>query len=177
MTTATATPKRSKQAPMTLEQAAAAKMRETLQQYRERVVEAADGMPFFASQLEVVDALLTELGLPRFAWERDADALKRHRQLTADATALEAARQDDADEAAVISAELKALERRMAQARGRLHELTTVRPQTIVALHQRLHELEANHPHTLSDIDKAVALKMAAQQRKAVQTPKTGWLA
>lgn len=174
MTTATA--KRAKQEPMSLEEAAAAKMRETLQQYRDRVVEAADGKAFYAAQLEIVDTLLSELGLPRYAWQRDVDALKHHRQLMADVTALEATRQDDADEAAVLNAEIKALECRRNQARGRLHELTTVRPQTIAAVYQRLHELEANHPHTLGDIGKAVEIKMAAQQRKAERLPKTGWL-
>lgn len=170
-----ATAKRPKNAPPpTLEEAAAARLREDLEQYRELVADAADGGEFHGPQLERVAALLERLGLPRYAWQRDIDSLKLHRKLAADVETLEAGRQADADESVVLTTEIKHVERRLTQARSRLHELTVVRPRTIVGLHQRLHELEANHPHTLGDIDKAVAMKLAAQQRK--QAPKTGWL-
>lgn len=175
MTAATA--KRTKKAPPpTLEEAAAARLREDLTQYREFVAEAADGGEFHGPQLDHVDALLGRLGLPRYAWQRDIDSLKLHRKLAADAETLEGSRQADADESHVLTTEIKHVERRLTQARSRLHELTVVRPQTITGLYQRLHELEANHPHTIGDIDKAVAMKLAAQQRKAEQAPKTGWL-
>lgn len=173
-----ATAKRPRKAPPpTLEEAAAARLREDLTQYRKFVAEAAAGTQFQSADLDQINELLGSLGLPRYAWQRDIDALKRHRQLAADVESLEGSRQADADESHVLAAEIKHVERRLAQARGRLHELTVVRPQTITGLHQRLHELEANHPHTLGDIGKAVAIKMAAQQRKAEQVPKTEWLA
>ena len=172
-----ATAKRPKKAPPpTLEEAAAARLRDDLAQYREFVAEAAAGAEFHGPQLERVDALLGQLGLPRYAWQRDIDAHNRHRKLAADAETLEGGRQADADESHVLTTEIKHVERRLSQARSRLHELTVVRPQTITGLYQRLHELEANHPHVLGDIDKAVAMKLAAQQRKAEQAPKTGWL-
>lgn len=172
-----ATAKRPKNAPPpTLEEAAAARLREDLEQYREQVADAADGGEFHGPQLERVAALLERLGLPRYAWQRDIDSLKLHRKLAADVETLEAGRQADADEANVLTTEIKHVERRLTQARSRLHELTVVRPQTITGLYQRLHELAVGHPHTLGDIDKAVAMKLAAQQREAERAPKTGWL-
>jgi septal ring factor EnvC (AmiA/AmiB activator) len=175
----TATPKRrSKPAEpqMTLEEMAGAKLRETLEQYRHLVAEAADGEQFFQPQLEHVAGLLEHLRLPAFTFDRDVQALRKYRQLEAEAASVEATRQQDADEAKVLNAEIAAVTRRLAQARGRLHELTVVRPQLFIGLNRRLGELEVEHPHLLARLAKAMQLRLAAQQRQAAKPPREGWL-
>ena len=76
----------------------------------------------------------------------------------------------------MLATEIEHVTRRLAQARGRLHELTVVRPQMIAGLNRRLGEMELNHPHILASLDKAVRLKLSAQMQQDEKSPQEGWL-
>lgn len=178
MATATKAPRKTKQpAPeLTLDQVAEQNLRELLGNYREQVEAAADGRQFDASDLAIVEDLLRDLELPTFAWDRDVAALKKHRQLRAQADQLQANRPAEIEEAKTLTAEIPHIERRLAEARAKLNELTNVRTATAVGLDQRLQELKVNHPHILGTVDRAVELKLTARRKRAENLERSGWL-
>ena len=182
MTTATKARKAKSEEPaLTLDQAVENRLRENLELYREYVARGARGEQLYGDELARIEAVLTELGLPHFAWDRDVAAVKKHRTLTTELEKLDEAQPAAEAEAKQLAAEIPQIERRLNEARGRLNELQKVRPATQIGLAQRLQELRVNHPHLFHSIAKAVELKMearrkvAAQQRQA-EMPKEGWL-
>ena len=182
MATATKARKAKNEEPaMTLDEAVENLLRENLELYREYVARGARGEQLYGDELARIEATLTELGLPHYAWERDLQATKKHGVLTAELAKLDEAQPAAEAEAKQLAAEIPQIERRLNEARGRLNELQKVRPATQIGLAQRLQELRVNHPHLFHSIAKAVELKMearrkvAAQQRQA-EMPKEGWL-
>lgn len=160
---------------LTLDQVAERNLRTKLTNYREEVTRAADGDHFHGDDLGRVEAMLTDLELPHFAWERDVAALKKHRHLSQQLADVESRRPADLEEAATLTKEIAHIERRLAEARGRLNEVTRVSSNLAVGLSQRLCELESNHPHVLGDVEWAVGIKMAARKKRAESLPKVGW--
>ena len=182
MATATRPRKAKSEEPaLTLDQAVENRLRENLELYREYVARGARGEQLYGDELVRIEATLTELGLPHYAWERDIEATKKHRTLTTELEKLDEAQPAAEAEAMALVAEIPQIERRLNHARGRLNELQKVRPATQIGLAQRLQEFKVNHPHVFHSIAKAVELKMearrkvAAQQRQA-EMPKEGWL-
>lgn len=179
MATATKAPPRKTKQPapeLTLDQVAEQNLRERLADYREQVEAAADGRQFDASELAIVEDLLRDLELPTYAWDRDVAALKKHRQLRAQADELQANRPAEIEEAKRLQAEIPHIERRLNEARAKLNELTNVRTATGVGLEQRLQELRVNHPHVLGSVDRAIELKLTARRKRAENLEKGGWL-
>jgi len=182
MTTATRPRKAKSEEPaLTLTQAVENRLRESLETYRAFVDRAVAGDQLYAGELERVEATLTELGLPHYAWERDLQATKKHRLLTDSLAKLDEAQPAAEAEAKQLVAEIPQIERRLNEARGRLNELQKVRPATQIGLAQRLQEFKVNHPHVFHSIARAIELKMEARRRVAAQSrqaemPKEGWL-
>jgi chromosome segregation ATPase len=139
------------------------------------------GDQLYAGELERVEATLTELGLPHYAWERDLQATKKHGTLTDELAKLDEAQPAAEAEAKQLAAEIPQIERRLNEARGRLNELQKVRPATQIGLAQRLQELRVNHPHLFHTVGKAIEIRMEARRKVAAQQrqtemPKEGWL-
>ena len=182
MATATKARKAKSEEPaLTLTQAVENRLRESLETYRAFVDRAVAGDQLYAGELERVEATLTELGLPHYAWERDIAATKKHRTLTDELSKLDEAQPAAEAEAKQLMAEIPQIERRLNEARGRLNELQKVRPATQIGLAQRLQELRVNHPHLFHTVGKAIEIRMEARRKVAAQQrqtemPKEGWL-
>lgn len=178
MATATKAPRKAKhpEPEQTLDQVAEQTLRDLLERYREQVEQAADGRQFLGDELGTVESLLRDLELPHFAWDRDVAALKKHRQLKAEADNLAANRPGQIEEAKLLQAEIPQIERRLAEARARLYTVTNVATSTMVGLDQRLAELRVNHPHILGTVDRAIELKMTARRKRAENLERSGWL-
>ena len=182
MATATKARKAKNEEPaMTLDEAVENRLRENLELYREYVARGARGEQLYGDELARIEATLTELGLPHFAWERDLQATKKHGVLTTELAKLDEAQPAAEAEAKQLAAEIPQIQRRLNEARGRLNELQKVRPATQIGLAQRLQELKVSHPHLFHTVGKAIEIRMearrklAAQQRPA-ELPKEGWL-
>ena len=180
MTTTIATKRTRKpkqaEAEVTLDQVVEQRLREMLESYREYVEKAATGEQVYGDDLARVESLLGDMELPVYAWARDVEALKKQRHLTIQLEEAEARRPAEVKEAEQLAADIPHIERRLAEARGRLNELTAVRTNTIVGLHQRLQELRMNHPHVLGSVEKAIELKMAKRKQRADSLERSGWL-
>lgn len=161
-----------------LDRKAAETLSKTLEAYRHRVESVADGKPLTARQVDEVAGQLEELGLPRFAFDRDVKGVQMYRRLSADLAKIEAAADDERLEAAALEKEIDNIRRRLGEATARLHVIRKVHPMTLGGLATRLGELEVVHPHCLAPVEKAVRIRMQAAQAKAraAAEPKVGWL-
>ena len=174
MTSATATADTIGEA---LDRQATERLTKTLEAYRLRVQGVADGKALTARQVDEVAGLLEALGLPRFAFDRDVQAVQKYHSLEANLTELESAEDDERLEAEALEKEIAGIRRRLGEATGRLHEIRSVRPMTRAGLATRLGELESVHPHCLMPIAKAVRIRLQAKAKAQPAGEKLeGWL-
>lgn len=174
MTSATATADTIGEA---LDRQATERLTKSLEAYRHRVESVADGKALTARQVDEVAGLLEELGLPRFAFDRDVQAVQKYHSLEANLAEIESAEDDERLEAEALEKEIANIRRRLGEATGRLHEIRSVRPMTRAGLATRLGELESLHPHVLMPVEKAVRIRMQAQAKTQPAAEKLeGWL-
>lgn len=160
-----------------LDRKAAAAMSATLQEYRQRVESVANGKAPTARQVDDIAGMLEALGLPRFAFDRDVQAVRKYRLLEADLAEMEAAEESERLEAEALDKEIANIRRRLGEASGRLHEIRSVRPMTRIGIARRLGELESVHPHALMPVGKAVRIRLQAQAKARPAAEKLeGWL-
>jgi hypothetical protein len=170
MTTATAKrkPEAIEPLPVTFDEIARRKMRERIVAYREIVTRRADGKTITVTDMEQLADLLDHLGLPGFAFERDAEAVLRFRaaaaKMQAAVDAVPAAKQRAEELAAEIEAQRQRLvalreEHRLAVAKGN-------KPQAYTA---SVVTLENEHPVVLAELDEAVRVRLAELDRRKHQ--------
>lgn len=175
MTTATAKGK-AKAAPVTFDDIARAKMRETISEYRGLVARAANDERLTADELARVLDLLTYMALPDFAWERD---IKAHREHT-DNAAREAEghkMMPEAQARATATAErIKALEEELRKLKEQHYRDVEVLPRRLIDYGQRKNELAALNPHLFVNIDDAVRLRIDAKNKsRPMPAEPLGW--
>ena len=170
MTTATAKrkPETIEALPVTFDEIARRKMRERVEAYREIVTRRADGKTISGDDMERAGELLDHLGLPNFAFDRDAEALVKFRaaaaKLQAAVDAVPAAKQRAEELAAEIEVQRQRLvalreEHRLAVAKGN-------KPQAYTA---SVVTLENEHPTVLAALDVAVKFRLAELDRRKHQ--------
>jgi hypothetical protein len=177
MTTATATAKgKAKATPVTFDDIARDKMRETIIEYRGLVARAANDERLTADELARVLDLLTYLGLPDFAWDRDI-AAKRDHDNNAAREAEARKRMPEAEARAAKSTErIKALEEELRKVREQHYRDVDVLPRTLIGYGQRLNELAALNPHVFANIDDAVRLRIDAKNKsRPMPAEPLGW--
>jgi predicted nucleic acid-binding Zn-ribbon protein len=162
----------------TIEEATAERLTEQLTAYRGFVERAADGEQIFGDELNRVVTLLEHLGLPGFAWDRDVEAVRQSRSL--DKQLAEVLMQEPAErqEAEALTKEIEQIQRRLGEAKARLHQITHSRGSLQAGLRQRQAELDINHPHLFRTVAAAVEMRMAVARKRAevASQRKVGWL-
>jgi hypothetical protein len=152
-------------APPTFGDIARKKMLERVEAYRKYARRAADGEQLNESDLSDVADLLAVMSLPDYAWPLHLEALRRHdavaAKLKAAVDAEPANRQRSmelAREIEAVQSKLQALleERRKAQA-------GINKP---AVYHNSLAQLEAEHPVVIGNVDTAVMLRLADQEKR-----------
>jgi len=66
-----------------------------------------------------------------------------------------------------LTSEIQHIERRLAEAKGRRHELTKVVPSSISGYSQRIGQLRSEHPHLFHSIEGVVRARMEAKAKQA----------
>lgn len=165
----TAPPKRirRKAENLTVEQVAERRMSQRLTQYRALVARAAQGDQLDEHDMADALDLLEQLHLPGFAFTRDTEALQRyHRALEKLQGAIDA-RPAAEIRAAEIKQEIEAITGKLAGLREQLHHTLAkvTKPQ---AYEMTVQMLQAEHPHLLDTMERAVAWRLE-QQRKRLQ--------
>lgn len=163
--------------PMTMEQRAEQRMRETIVAYRGLVARAAAGEQLPDDAMEQAAELLDALGLPPLTWARDVQAQQQFNSALADESRLGEAEPGNAARLQTIAARLKAIEDEAKTLRVEQHDLATLQPSRRVNAFRRQHELTANHPHVLDGIEQAVRFRLKAKHHPQAAAPAADALA
>lgn len=162
--------------PATFDDIARNKMRDTLTEYRGLVVRAARDERLSGDELARVLDLLTYMGLPDFAWDRDIKAQREHDDnASREAEARKAMPAAEA-RAAESWQRIEVLEQELKQLREQHHRDTRTLPARIVGHGQRRNELAAFNPHLFAAIDEAARLRMNDKnKRRPMPAEPLGW--
>jgi hypothetical protein len=177
MTTATATAKgKAKAAPVTFDDIARDKMRETISEYRGLVARAANDERLTSDELARVLDLLTYMALPDFAFDRDIKAQREH----TDSAAREAEGRKmmpEAEARAKATTErIKSLEDELRKLMEQRYRDVDVLPRKLIAYGQRKNELATLNPHLFLNIDDAVRLRIDAKNKsRPMPAEPIGW--
>jgi hypothetical protein len=165
----TAAPKRTrrKAEQLTVEQVAQQRMAQRLSDYRALVARAAQGEAMTEHDMADALDLLEQLHLPGFAFTRDTEAFQRYllaKQKLQGAIDAKPA----ADMRAVeLKQEIDSITAKLASLREQLH-LAHAKSTKPAAYSQTLKIMEAEHPHLLDTMERAVAWRLE-QQRKRLE--------
>jgi hypothetical protein len=113
--------------PVTLEQIAAKRLRERIEEYRVLVARHAAGEVLTAEDMERVAELLEQIALPDYAFERDADAINRFAKTHAKWVAFTKDEPALRERAKQLVVEIKAATEKLTALRAEAHrvEMTT----------------------------------------------------
>lgn len=177
MATATATGKgKAKAAPVTFDDIARDKMRDTMTEYRGLVARAANDERLTADELARVLDLLTYMGLPDFAWDRDIKAQRDHTDNAAREAEARRMLPEAEARAAKSTERIKALEEELRKVREQHYRDVDVLPRTLTGYGRRLNELAALNPHLFVNIDDAVRLRIDAKNKsRPLPAEPLGW--
>jgi AcrR family transcriptional regulator len=152
--------------PVTLEQIATKRLRERIEAYRALVARHAAGEMLTVDDMERVAELLEQIGLPDYAFTRDADAINRHAKAHGKWTDFVADEPRQRERGKEVMAEIKAASERLAALKAEAHRIEIVTGSKITAYHTSMIQLAAEHPHVLGSIDEAVRLRGEALARR-----------
>jgi len=154
--------------PVSFSEIAARKLRGRIVAYREIVTRRADGKTITVSDIEKAGELLDLLGLPGFAFDRDAEAVLKFRaaaaKLQAAVDAVPAAKQ----RAEELTAEIEVQRQRLVALREE-HRLAVAKSHKPQAYTASVVTLENEHPTVLADLDVAVRVRLAELDRRKHQ--------
>lgn len=153
--------------PASPEQFEAAVLAEELATYRQFVGMAADGEQLDATDMAQVTCSMRTCGIPGHSWRRDIDGERRMREFNQALDELIAGQTERDIEVQQLTSEIQHIERRLAEAKGRRHELTKVVPSSISGYSQRIGQLRSEHPHLFHSIEGVVRARMEAKAKQA----------
>lgn len=151
--------------PVSFAEIAARKMRERIEAYRDLVQRHAAGEVLEPQHYERASELLEQLGLPDYAFSRDAEAMQRHNrthQKWAAAVESEPVARARAEE---LHREIQQLTAKVRAANEELRITQNV-PGKITSYAATLAQLAADHPQVLAGIDTAVRLRVDELNRR-----------
>jgi len=152
--------------PVTLEQIAAKRLRERIEEYRGFVRRHAAGEVLDVAAMERVGELLEQIGLPEYAFARDAEAINRHALAQSKWQAFVADEPRQRERGKQVAAEIKAANEHLATLKAEAHRIEIVTGSKVVAYRTSMVQLATEHPHVLADINEAVRLRTEALARR-----------
>ena len=151
--------------PVTFDEIARRKVRERIEAYRDIVTRRADGKPMTVADMEKAGELLDHLGLPGYAFDRDAEAVLKFRaaadKMQNAINAVPAARQ----RAEELSVEIEQMRQKLVALREE-HRLTVAKANKPTAYSTSVAMLQNDHPVVLADLDVAVRLRVEELDRR-----------
>jgi hypothetical protein len=175
MTTATAKGK-AKATPVTFDDIARDKMRETISEYRGLVGRAANDQRLTADELARVLELLTYMALPDFAFDRDIKAQREHTDNAAREAEAHKMMPEAQARATATTERIKSLEDELRKLKEQQYRDVEVLPRKLIAYGQRKNELATLNPHLFVNIDDAVRLRIDAKNKsRPLPAEPLGW--
>jgi len=125
-----------------------------------------------------VEALLTDLKLPQYAWLRDIEAVRNYASIDRQLAELRLQLPAERDERDALQKEIDGITRRLAEAKARLQQIAHRSNDLQVDLDRRQNELSLNHPHLFHSVEDAVEMRMQVEAKRAAAAAqqKVGWL-
>jgi hypothetical protein len=151
--------------PVTFAAINARKVRERIESYREIVTRYAAGSTMTVEDMERAAELLEHLGLPQYAFTRDAEAMQRAKATGDKLKAAIDAQPANAQRAADLTVEIEALRRKLETLREE-HRRASAAAGKGGAYDHTLRQLAHEHPHVLADLDTAVQIRIDELDRR-----------
>jgi len=151
--------------PVTFDEIARRKVRERIEAYREIVTRRADGKPMTVADMEKAGELLDHLGLPGYAFDRDAEAVLKFRAAAAKMQAAVDAVPPAKQRAEELGVEIESLRQKLVALREE-HRLAVCKVSKPQAYSASVAMLQNDHPVVLADLDVAVRLRLEELDRR-----------
>jgi hypothetical protein len=151
--------------PVTFAEINARKVRERIESYREIVTRYAAGNTMTVEDMERAAELLEHLGLPQYAFTRDAEALQRAKVTGDKLQAALDGQPANAQRAADLAVEIEALRKKLETLREE-HRRASAGASKGGAYDHTLRQLAHEHPHVLADLDTAVQHRIEELDRR-----------
>ena len=151
--------------PVTFAAINARKVRERIESYREIVTRYAAGSTMTVEDMERAAELLEHLGLPQYAFTRDAEALQRAKVTGGKLQAALDGQPANAQRAADLAVEIEALRKKLEMLREE-HRRASAAAGKGGAYDHTLRQLAAEHPTVLADLDTAVRYRIEELDRR-----------
>jgi len=151
--------------PVTFAEINARKVRERIESYREIVGRQAAGEVLSVADMERAAELLEHLGLPQYAFTRDAEAMQRAKVTGDKLKAAIDAQPANAQRAADLTVEIEALRKKLEMLREE-HRRASAGASKGTAYDHTLRQLAHEHPHVLADLDTAVQIRIDELDRR-----------
>jgi len=155
--------------PVTLEQIAAKRLRERIEEYRGFVRRHAAGEVLDVAAMERVGELLEQIGLPDYAFARDAEATNRYAKAHAKWAAFTNEEPALRERAKQLSVEIKEATAKLAALKAEAHRVEMSTASKAASYLTSANQLKAEHPHVLADLATAVKLRGEALARRRAQ--------
>lgn len=165
---ATATAKKPAAAPalpVTFDEIAQGRMRSRVEAYRTLVTRHASGGQLTVNDMEKIAALLDDLGLPQFVFDRDVAAIQRHGVAAEKYRAAVEAVPAFAARAEELAGEIEKARRQLETLREE-HRVSLARTSKPAAYGNTLAQLAHEHPHLFAEIDVAVRFRIEELDRR-----------
>jgi len=151
--------------PITFAEINARKVRERIEAYRGIVGRHAAGEMLTVEAMEQAAELLDQLGLPQYAFTRDAEAMQRAKATGSKLQAALDGQPANAARAADLTVEIETLRKKLEMLREE-HRRASAGASKGTAYDQTLRQLAHDHPHVLADLDTAVRLRIEELDRR-----------
>ena len=151
--------------PVTFAEINARKVRERIESYREIVTRYAAGNTMTVEDMERAAELLEHLGLPQYAFTRDAEALQRAKVTGGKLQAALDGQPANAQRAADLAVEIEALRKKLETLREE-HRRASAAAGKGGAYDHTLRQLAVEHPTVLADLDTAVRYRIEELDRR-----------
>jgi len=175
------TAKKRKAEPLTFEQIAERKLRETLEQYRGYAERSSAGEFLNENDLEEVAALLAQLRLPELAWSQHMQAIRDNKAAAEKQRQIEAAKPAEEQELRELTAEVRRLEKLLEETRLQLRSVQRGEMRIVDVLRKQ-NELRVLYPDVIDSLDNAVKRRLdqretlfARHRDKPLGTVYDGW--
>jgi hypothetical protein len=143
----------------TFEEIARQRLTQRVTEYREFVARRAAGESLTLEETERVLEVLESLALPDFAFERDADAVKRYAANERKWQAIVADEPQARERGQAVKAEIESTQKRLAELKAEAHRLEVVMSGKAVGYVTSLRQLKHDHATVLDDLEVAVSLR------------------
>jgi hypothetical protein len=151
--------------PVSFDEIARKRISERIEAYRALVQRYAAGEQMAEADLNQAAELMEQLGLPQYAFNRDAEAIQRHARTHAKWAAAIENEPASRERSRVLAGEIADTEKKLRALREEAHRVNGAAGKSS-SYSNTLAQLAADHPQVIADIDTAVRVRIDELNRR-----------